>query len=172
MDTPKSTHMTMTVKQASAHYKVSDKTIRRWIKQGRVNAEQINRRWHVQIEMDTEQDSVQDTDHPDVPPSVQPPEPNTVLVDQMQSEITHLRDQLQGSDTQIDHLTQLLAMQTKQNTLLVEALDPPQPPRTPLYTRFTELVAKLNPNGWSRERAQNGNQNGTPNRNNDEHTQK
>ena len=166
MDTQKSTHMT--IKEAAAHYGVSDKTIRRRIKQGRINAEQINGRWYVQ----PDQDSVQDTDHPGDQSSVQPPEPDTALVDQMQSEITHLRDQLQGRDTQIDHLTQLLAMQTKQNTLLVEALDPPQPPRTPLYTRFTELVAKLNPNGWSRERAQNGNQNGTPNRNNDEHTQK
>ena len=72
MDTQKSTHMTHTVKQAAAHYNVSDKTIRRWIKQGRINAEQINGRWHVQIEMD----SVQDTDYPDTP-SVLPPEPNT-----------------------------------------------------------------------------------------------
>ena len=104
MDTQKSTHMTMTVKQAAAHYKVSDKTIRRWIKQGRVNAEQINRRWRVQIEMDTEQDNIQDTDHLDDQPSVQPPEQTTALVDQMQSEVTHPRYQLQGRETQIEHL--------------------------------------------------------------------
>lgn len=156
MDTQKSTHMT--IKEAAAHYGVSDKTIRRRIKQGRINAEQINGRWHVQ----PDKDSVQDTDHPDDQSSVQPPEPDTALVDQMQSEITHLRDQLQGSETQIDHLTQLIAMQTKQNTLLVEQLDPPPPPHTSLYTRFTELVSKL----------KNGNQNGTQNRNSDEHTQK
>ena len=158
MATQTSTHMT--IKEAAAHHGVSDKTIRRWIKIGRLNAEQINGRWHVQL--DTQQDSVQDTDPPNDPPDVQTSEPNSALVDQMQSEITHLRDQLQGRDTQIDHLTQLLAMQTNQNTLLVEQLNPPPPPRTSLYTRFTELIAKL----------KNGNQNGTPNRNSDEHTQK
>ena len=156
MDTQKSTHMT--IKEAAEHYGVSDKTIRRRIKQGHINAQQVNGRWRVYID----QDSVQENDQTNDQPTVQQTD-NPALVDQMQSEITHLRDQLQGRDTQIEHLTQLLAMQTKQNTLLVEALDPPQPPRTPLYTRFAELVAKLNPNGWSRERAQNGNQNGTPN---------
>ena len=37
----------MTIKEAAAHHGVSDKTIRRWIKQGLVNAEQIKvHEWH------------------------------------------------------------------------------------------------------------------------------
>ena len=166
MDTQTSTHMTHTVKQAAAHYNVSDKTIRRWIKQGRVNAEQVEGRWQVHVARDDDlpevQDNVQndqDNDPPDENGTGKSEEAGTsMVIDQMQSEITHLRDQLQGRDTQIDHLTQLLAMQTNQNTLLVEQLDPPPLPRTSLYTRFTELIAKL--------------KNGTPNRNSDEHTQK
>ena len=40
MDTLTSTHMT--VKEAAVHYNVSDKTMRRWIKQKRVKAEQVD----------------------------------------------------------------------------------------------------------------------------------
>ena len=52
---------------------VSEKTIRRRIQQGRVNAEQINGRGYAQ----PDQDNVQATDPPNDQSSVQPPEPNT-----------------------------------------------------------------------------------------------
>ena len=42
MDTQTSTHMT--IKEAALHYGVSDKTIRRRIKTGRLSAQQINGR--------------------------------------------------------------------------------------------------------------------------------
>ena len=71
MDAQKSTYMT--IKEATAHHGVSDKTIRRWIKQGPVNAKQITGRWHVQ----PDQDNVQATAPPNDQSSVQPPEPNT-----------------------------------------------------------------------------------------------
>ena len=41
-------------------------------------------------------------------------ETDSRLVDQMQSEIAHLRDQLSSRDTQIDQLNQILAMTSAQ----------------------------------------------------------
>ena len=72
--------------EASAHFKVSDKTVRRWIQQKKVNAEQVDGRWIVHVDLDTDQ------------PIVQP----DVQVERMQSEIEHLRDALSRRDTQID----------------------------------------------------------------------
>lgn len=80
MDTQTSTQMT--IKEAAAHLKVSDKTVRRWIQQKKVNAEQVDGRWHVHVDLDTDQPNVQ----PDVQPDDQ--------VERMQSEIQHLRDAL------------------------------------------------------------------------------
>ena len=107
--------------EASAHFKVSDKTVRRWIQQKKVNAEQVNGRWLVQVDLDTDQPIVQ----PDVQPTAQ--------VERMQSEIEHLRDALSRRDTQIDQQNQLLAMLTQQNGQLVNQLPPPP---TKLLTRL------------------------------------
>ena len=57
MDTQTSTHMT--IKEAATHYGVSEKTIRRRIKQGQINAQQVNGRWRVY----PDPDSVQDTEN-------------------------------------------------------------------------------------------------------------
>ena len=42
----------MTIKEAAVHFNVSDKTIRRWIKQKRLQAEQRNRCWFVSPDPD------------------------------------------------------------------------------------------------------------------------
>ena len=112
MNTNTSTHQ-MTIKEAAAHFKVSDKTIRRWIGQEKVNAERVDGRWCVHVDLDTDQD----TDQPIVQPDVQP--------ERMQSEIEHLRDALARRDTQIDQQNQLLAMLTQQNGQLMNQLPPP-----------------------------------------------
>ena len=129
MDTQMSAHMP--IKEASEHYGVSDKTIRRRIKQGRIKAEQINGRWRVELEQDTDQ-TVDQTgvQHPD----------NPDLINQMKSEISHLREQLDKRETHIDHLSQILAMQTQQNTQLIEQLNEPRPS---VYDRITGLMARL-----------------------------
>ena len=125
MDTKTSTHQ-MTIKEAVAHFKVSDKTIRRWIQQKKVNAEQVNGRWLVYADAD----SGVDTDQPVVQPDDQP---TAAQVEMMQSEIEHLRDALSRRDTQIDQQNQLLAMLTQQNGQLVNQLPPPS---TTLLTRL------------------------------------
>ena len=48
------------------------------------------------------------------------------LVDQMQSEIAHLRDPLTSRDKQLDQLSHLLAMPTQQHTVLTNQLPPPR----------------------------------------------
>ncbi len=108
--------------EASAHFKVSDKTVRRWIQQKKVNAEQVNGRWLVYADAD----SRVDTDQPD-------DQPTAAQVEMMQSEIEHLRDALSRRDTQIDQQNQLLAMLTQQNGQLVNQLPPPS---TTLLTRL------------------------------------
>ena len=105
MDIQTSTQMT--IKEAVKFYRKSDKTIRRWIKEGKVTASQIEGVWYVYPD---EQDVVS----PDVQPDV---EQN--MVEQMQSEITHLRGQ-------VDQLTKLLAMATQEKHLMLERLPAPQ----------------------------------------------
>ena len=138
MDTQTSTHMT--IKEAAAHYGVSEKTIRRRIKGGQINAEQINGRWRVYPAPDSVQDTDQTNDHP--------PDQSTELIEQMKSEIEHLRRQLDTKDTNIDQLNKILAMQTMQNTKLVEQLE--APPQT-FYTKLAEWVGRIK-NGKVRDR--------------------
>ena len=58
------------------------------------------------------------------------------LVDQMQSEIAHLRDPLTSRDKQLDQLSHLLAMPTQQHTVLTNQLPPP---RKPILARLKSL---------------------------------
>jgi len=95
----------MTIQEATQHFHVSEKTIRRWIQSGKLKADLIDRRYHVQVNGQTDQTNDQ-----------------TALIELMRSEISHLREQLARRDEQIDHLTQLLAMQTKTTAALTEQL--------------------------------------------------
>ena len=109
----------MSITEAAAHFDVSDKTIRRWIKSKRVDARKNgDGKWSVHVghaQPDTDRTEVQPSDH--------------ALVDQLQSENAHLRDQ-------VDRLTQVLAMQTQQNSVLTNQLPPP---RQPILTRLKSL---------------------------------
>ena len=107
----------MTIQEATQHFQVSEKTIRRWIKRGKLSAELIDGRWHVQADGQNDQT-------PD----------KAALIGQLQAENAHLRDQLTEKDNQLirrdeqtDHLQQLLAVSqksigqlTEQNQLLLE----------------------------------------------------
>ena len=109
----------MSITEAAAHFDVSDKTIRRWIKSKRVDARKNgDGKWSVLVghaQPDTNRTDVQPSDH--------------ALVDQLQSENAHLREQ-------VDRLTQVLAMQTQQNSVLTNQLPPP---RQPILTRLKSL---------------------------------
>jgi DNA-binding transcriptional MerR regulator len=96
----------MTIQEATQHFHVSEKTIRRWIKQGKVEAELRDGRYLVSVTGQSGQTVDQ-----------------TPLIEQLRSEIDHLREQLARRDEQIDHLTQLMAMQSKTTAALTEQLD-------------------------------------------------
>ena len=130
MDTMSTLSTPLSIQEAAAHFQVSTKTIRRWIKARRLKAERVNRQWRVYPDTDTMSNvSIQNV-HPDVQA-------------QMQSEIDHLRDALHKRDTQIEQLNQLLAMQTQQNTQLIAQLPAPRPSLT---ERIGKLFAKLRAN--------------------------
>ena len=107
----------MTIQEATQHFQVSEKTIRRWIKRGKLSAELIDGRWHVQADGQNDQT-------PD----------KAALIGQLQAENAPLRDQLTEKDNQLirrdeqtDHLQQLLAVSqksigqlTEQNQFLLE----------------------------------------------------
>lgn len=93
------------------HFEVSEKTIRRWIKQGKLQAEKVDGRWLIEIDDRTPGQYDQSDDR-------------TALIKQLQSEVEHLRlqmkEQLTEKDKQIDHLQQLLAVSSKSIQQLTE----------------------------------------------------
>ena len=116
------TQMTkMTIQAAAAHLKVSEKTIRRRIKDKRLQASKTDGRWLVHVEMDEEQDTDLATDRTDDQPV--PDE----LLHQMRQEVKYLREMLDRKDAQIDQQNQLIAMTTQQNGQLLTRRPAPRP---------------------------------------------
>ncbi len=111
----------LTIQDAMKHFNVSERTIRRWIKRGKVDAEKIGGRYLINVDVS---DPMTDDRTPD----------KAALIGQLQAENAHLRDQLTEKDNQLirrdeqtDHLQQLLAVSqksigqlTEQNQLLLE----------------------------------------------------
>ena len=100
----------MTIQEATQHFQVSEKTIRRWIKRGKLSAELIDGRWHVQA--DGQNDRIND---------------QTALIAQLQSENEYFREQNESLIQQLGQAQQLLAVSQKsilqlseQNQLLLE----------------------------------------------------
>ncbi len=118
--------LTMPSSQAAEHFGVNIKTIRRWIKSGKLSGTQIDGRWYVEI---SNTDALQMS--PDVPQMSSDALAETQsLREQLQradSEIQFLREQsreqLQRRDEQINHLTQVVAMSQKNIGALTEQLD-------------------------------------------------
>jgi excisionase family DNA binding protein len=144
----------ITTAEAAQHFNVSERTIRRWIKDGKLRAEWASGQWAVRLdERTSESPSVRGDDRAD-----------GRLAEQRQSDIDHLRVELEERKSQlqqanlsiqhiserlkekecenrklhgylarrddaiesltreVDHLTQLLAVQTKTNTSLTDRL--------------------------------------------------
>ena len=104
----------MSIQDAAKHFNVSDRTIRRWIKSGRLYAQLINGKYCVDIELTNHLTSDLTDD-------------NVELVDQLRSEVERMAKLLERKDEQTDHLQQLLAVSQKsiqqlaeQNHLLLE----------------------------------------------------
>ena len=118
--------LTMPSSQAAEHFDVNIKTIRRWIKSGKLTGTQIDGRWYVEIE---NTDALKMS--PDVPQMSSDALAETQsLREQLQradSEIQHLREQfgeqLTRKDEQIDHFQQIVAMSQKNIGALTEQLD-------------------------------------------------
>ena len=117
--------MSMSIKDAAAYFGVSDKTIRRRIKAGELQAQQSEGRWIVEV--------VQSNVQPDVAPSIGETQ-------QLRAENEHLRQSLARRDTQICQLNTILALQTHQNDSLVAKLPNPRPT---LGERLHPLLVQL-----------------------------
>ena len=102
----------LTIKEAAEHFNVSSITIRRKIKSGELDADKVGNQWFVHVEQETYQNeqAVNQVDQP-------------VFTEQLQSEISHLREQLVRRDEQIDHFQQIVAMSQKNIGALTEQLD-------------------------------------------------
>ena len=101
---------TMTIPEASQALGVSQRTIHRWIRDGKLSAKKIDRQWRVDVDIET----VKDNGKSDL---------DAQLVEQLRSENAHIREQLVRRDEQIDHLTQVVAMSQKNIGALTEQLD-------------------------------------------------
>ena len=115
MDTQTNSHLTL--KEYATVHGVSETTVRRRIRAGLLEAELRHGRYFI---VDGEHETSQ-SEHEDSQPE-QANGLSPAVVNQMQSEITHLRDQLASRDKQIDQLSHLLAMTTQQNGTLTKRL--------------------------------------------------
>lgn len=104
-------HMTTT--HAAEHFGVSAKTIRRWIRNGKLSASMQDGRWIVHLDAHEGSHLAHHGSHDDHLRS---------HLARADSEIAHLRDQLDRRDEQVDHLTQLLAIAQKNAAVLSEQL--------------------------------------------------
>lgn len=105
-------HMTTT--HAAEHFGVTAKTIRRWIRNGKLSASMRDGRWVVHL---SNRDGSHDTHHGSHDAHL-----HSHLA-RADSEIAHLRDQLDRRDEQVSHFTQLLAITQKNVAVLSEQLD-------------------------------------------------
>ena len=99
----------LTVNQAAQRLNLSPKSVKRWLKAGKLNGEKINGKWHVQADSTFEYylnaNAQMDAQ---------------LALEQLQDEARHLRELLDNRDTQIEsmyqhieRLSQLLAVSHK-----------------------------------------------------------
>jgi len=96
----------MTITQASKHFDVSERTIRRWIECGKLTASKFNGHWKITLDTapDTEPDIL--SSKPDTTPDIM--SNLSDQVDRLITDVQHLRQQLETKDQQIDKLQQAL----------------------------------------------------------------
>ena len=96
----------MTIAEYAAHTGLADSTIRRRIKRGVLEAHQVDGRWLIDA---NDRKPKQTLEHDD----------QSALVNHLQSENAHLREQ-------VDRLTQVVAMQTQSHAELTKQLPSPR----------------------------------------------
>lgn len=123
----------MSIKEAAVHFGVVERTIERRIKKGELDASKVNGRWVVEVAIDNDPTPVPTPSSSDNTPSM-------AELQQLRSEVKHLRSLITGKDTQIDQLHKLLAKSTNQNDALVAKLPSP---RVPLAQRLRPVLVSL-----------------------------
>ena len=111
----------MTVEQYAHKHGLSPETVRRYIRQGKLKAHRVGRRY--EIETSHTYDNKHDTIH-----------------DNIQQLLSEKDERIKQLSQQNERLSHLLAMQTQQNQTLIAQLPPPRPS---LMERITKLFAKL-----------------------------
>ena len=85
----------LTVNQAARKLNLSSKNVRRWLKSGKLNGEQVDGKWYVQADAVFEHylnpNAYMDTQ---------------LALEQLQDETRHLRELLDNRDSQIESMTQ------------------------------------------------------------------
>ena len=113
----------LTVNQAAQQLNLSSKSVKRWLKRGKLNGEKVDGRWHIQADSTFEHYL-----NPNAQMDTQ------LALEQLQDETRHLRELLDNRDNQIEsmnqhieRLSQLLAVShrslqqiTNQYHLLIE----------------------------------------------------
>ena len=133
MTNPKS--KTMTIPEAAVHYGKSEKTIRRWRAEGKINGEKIDGRWMIHPDQDNDPQTVQQR-----PTQNDQPGASYAETQQMRSEIEFLRAELERRNTQIDQQNQLLAMAHQEKETLIQRL-PPE--RRTIVQRMNKLLDRF-----------------------------
>ena len=85
----------LTVNQAARKLNLSSKSIRRWLKSGKLNGEKVDGKWYVQVDTVFEH-YLNPNAHIDT----------QLALEQLQAETRHLRQLLDNRDNQIESMTQ------------------------------------------------------------------
>ena len=85
----------LTINQAARKLNLSSKNVRRWLKSGKLNGEQVDGKWHVQVDTVFEH-YLNPNAHMDT----------QIALEQLQDETRHLRELLDNRDSQIQSMSQ------------------------------------------------------------------
>ena len=85
----------LTVNQAAQQLNLSSKSVKRWLKVGKLNGEKVDGKWHVQVDRIFEHYL-----NPNAQMDAQ------LALEQVQDEARHLREVLDNRDNQIESMTQ------------------------------------------------------------------
>ena len=85
----------LTAKQAAQKLNLSSKSVKRWLKIGKLNGEKVDGKWHVQVDRIFEHYL-----NPNAQMDAQ------LALEQVQDEARHLREVLDNRDNQIESMTQ------------------------------------------------------------------
>ena len=85
----------LTVNQAAQQLNLSSKSVKRWLKRGKLNGEKVDGKWHVQADRIFEHYL-----------NPNPQMDARLALEQVQEEARHLREVLDNRDSQIESMTQ------------------------------------------------------------------